>query len=277
MTSKFETALLDAGSAMRRSYSVIGENAGKVIALLTAVLAILLTFTHIELPTVIGRGLGADMAVMLIASYVIYFSLEDAGERLGRTTDSYRAAEESYKKRVAAIGGDDLGALRDFAKRYAVAELEYRRDTMLLSLGIDREAYDGGGKGITDRRTLRAIRRVSRMKPVTVTPRLLLGGGGRPGEVEVRDPERHKIARLVLGLLPSTLCMLFTVSMIITAREGLDAGAVISGIVKLSTLPAIAMRGYSHGYDYARLTLSSWLATKERILDAFLLEIGKPV
>ena len=49
MTSKFESALLESGSIMRRGKSLLLDNMGKTIALITAALAVLLTFTDITL------------------------------------------------------------------------------------------------------------------------------------------------------------------------------------------------------------------------------------
>ncbi len=75
---------------------------------------------------------------------------------------------------------------------------------------------------------------------------------------------------MMLKLLPSTLCMLLTVSMMVTAKSDLGIGEIIEGIVKLSTLPLIGLRGYSQGYEYARESLVSWINLKTSLLDAFL-------
>lgn len=268
--NKFEVALLESGSVMRRGYSLLSENSGKLIAALTALIAVLLTFAEVGLPSVIGKSLGADMAVMLIASYIIFFSLYGAGERLGRTTEAYSSALKSYKAALASISGRDVEPLREFCITYSREELEFRRRAAMLESGISEnelcELSSSKGK------RARAARRIQRMKPITLTPRTLLGKERQRERSELCDPERGKPLRLFIGLIPSTLCMLFTVSMMITARAGLDASAIVSGIVKLSTLPLIAMRGYSRGYDYARLTLPMWLDTKEKILEAYLKE-----
>lgn len=270
---------------MRRGYSVIRENSGKLIALITAILAILLTFAEVGLPSVIGAELGADILVMLVASYIIYFSLEGAGERLGRDTDIYKEAESAWKERRKEISGDMVGALRDFCIRYSSEELYYRRRAALMAAGLtadDYRAYIGDfggeenfaakadGKRPFKIRERCALHRISRMKPIPLSPTTLLGGGAGAAGSELKNPERNKLFYLVVGLLPTTICMLFTVSMMITAKSGLDMGAVISGIVKLSALPMIAMRGYSRGYDYSRITLPAWLETKAKLLSAFL-------
>ena len=274
--SKFENALLESGSIMRRGYSMIYENAGKLIALITAAIAILLTFAEVGLPSVVTAELGADLGIMLAASYIIYFSLEGAGERLGRTSEGYLKAERLWREAAERVGGEDVKRLRDFCISYSAEELEYRRRAALMAAGLGDEDYllyeSGEGHKPLSAAERRALSRISRMKPIALTPATLLGGSARGGGSELKNPESRKLLRLAIGLLPSTLCMLFTVSMMISAKSGLDASAVISGIVKLSTLPMIAMRGYSQGYDYARLTLTAWLETKTKLIDAFLSE-----
>ena len=268
--NRFDEGLLESGNLMRRGYSFLTENSGKAIAILTALIAILLTFTDIALPTVVTDGLTAELCVMLVASYVIYFSLEDSGERLGKESEEYRKREASLSERAAMISGEDIGVLREFCIRYSKEELEYRRRTCLISAGVSREEYDKGEDSAPTAAARRAIRRANRMQAVELTPATLLGSVRRGGISELKNPERGKLFSLIVKLIPTTLCMAFTVSMMITAKGGLDAGAVISGIVKLSTLPIIAMRGYVQGYRYATESLLRWLETKEKLLGAFI-------
>lgn len=270
--NRFDEGLLESGNLMRRGYSFLTENSGKAIAILTALIAILLTFTDIALPTVVTDGLTAELCVMLVASYVIYFSLEDSGERLGKESEEYRKREASLSERAAMIAGEDIGALREFCIRYSKEELEYRRRTCLISAGVSKEEYDKGEDSAPTAAARRAIRRANRMQAVELTPATLLGSVRRGGISELKNPERGKLFSLIVKLIPTTLCMAFTVSMMITAKGGLDAGAVISGIVKLSTLPIIAMRGYVQGYRYATESLLRWLETKEKLLSAFIAE-----
>jgi hypothetical protein len=245
---------------------------------------------------VIGAELGADLLVMLVASYVIYFSLEGAGERLGRDTELYKEAERLCRAKQKEIPGDAIGRLREFCIRYSREELDYRRRAALMAAGLTSADYlgyigkrgeepgereegstggdEGGGVRAFGRKEKQVLRKTARMKPVALSPVTLLGGGVSGSGSELKNPERHKLLHLFVGLIPTTLCMLFTVSMMITAKSGLDTGTVISGIVKLSTLPMIAMRGYSKGYDYSRHTLTAWLETKTKLLSAFIGECG---
>ena len=270
MTSKFENALLESGNVMRRGKSMLVDNMGKAIAVITAAIAVLLTFTDITLLDFSTNSFSSQMAVMLISSYIIYFSLEDAGERLGRASDMYVRAEEEYEKKRKQIGGDMLGELRTFCLNYSKEEFEYRKSVALLSAGITSEEFEQYTLGRTFPKNAWTFKRIALMKPIGITPTVLLEGGERSEGSDFKNPSQHKMLKMILKLLPSTLCMLLTVSMIVTAKTDLGIGEVIEGIVKLSTLPLIGLRGYSQGYEYARGALVPWINLKTSLLDAFL-------
>lgn len=266
-----EKGLFSSGELMRRGYSFLSENASKVIAALTALIAALLTFWEPVLPSLLSEALTAELAVMLVASYVIYFSLEDAGERLGRQSDKYKTAKESYDGAASGIGADMLEELRLFTIDYSREELEYRRRSLLLCHGVSEEELSAYGRGeASDARIKRAAKEIGRLRALRLEPSMLLSGARTRGAPPLDHPTARKLISLLLGLLPSTLCMLFTVSMIITPRADMDTAAIISGIVKLSTLPMIGMRGYSSGYEYARGRECELMEAKRDILEAFL-------
>ena len=270
MTSKFENALLESGNVMRRGKSLLVDNMGKMIAVITAAIAVLLTFTDITLLDFSAKGFTSQMAVMLISSYIIYFSLEDAGERLGRGSDTYLRAEEEYEKKRKLISGDMLGELRTFCLNYSREEFEYRKSVALLSAGITSEEFEQYTLGRSFPKNAWTFRKIALMKPIGITPTVLLEGGDKSDGSDFKNPSEHKMLKMVLKLLPSTLCMILTVSMIVTAKADLGVGEVIEGIVKLSTLPLIGLRGYSQGYEYARGALVPWINLKTSLLDAFL-------
>lgn len=270
MSSKFESALLESGDIMRRGRSMLVDNMGKMIAAITAVLAVLLTFTDITLLNFSTGSFTSQLAVMLISSYIIYFSLEDAGEKLGRGSELFLEAQKEYERVRGRISGDMLGELRAFCLNYSKEEFEYRRSVALLSAGITEEEFEQYLLGRSFPKNARAFARIAKMKPIGITPTALLEGGERAESCDFKNPSENKLPRMLLKLLPSTLCMLLTVSMIVTAKSDLGVGEVIEGIVKLSTLPLIGLRGYSQGYDYVRESLVPWIRLKCDLLGAFL-------
>ena len=116
----------------------------------------------------------------------------------------------------------------------------------------------------------RILRRISALKPIDIGVHSLLADGEVERDGEIKNPRRGKLTRLLIKLIPSTLCLLFTVSMMISAKDGIDAGGIISGIVKLSTLPMIGLKGYSAGYLFATESETVWLDTRSRLIEAFL-------
>jgi hypothetical protein len=84
------------------------------------------------------------------------------------------------------------------------------------------------------------------------------------------DPSYKKLTASLTSLIPSTVCMVFTVSVILTAKDNLTASAVIDGLVKLACLPIIGFKGTLDGYRFTREDKSAWLDTKARLLEAYL-------
>ena len=55
-------------------------------------------------------------------------------------------------------------------------------------------------------------------------------------------------------------------------ENGLSAADIIESILKLSSLPVIAFRGYAQGYSYIKDYEIPMYNTKRRVLEAFLNE-----
>ncbi len=266
----FERGLLEYSSAMKRGYAYIIGNTGKIIAAITAVVAVLLTFTDVTFFGVGGVEFTSTLAVLLFSAYVIYFSLESAGERLGENSEEYKASYEAYEQARAAITPEMIPELRVFCTDYSTAELEYRQQSLLCSLGYSSEEfanYKSGGS--CDGKSRRAFRAAERLRAFSLSPSVLLTASRQSGG-ELCDPERRKLWRLLFKLLPSTLCMLLTASVILTAKTDLTPAVLIDGILKLATLPVVGFRGYESGFAYAVGAKRSWIETKTRLLEGFI-------
>ena len=72
----------------------------------------------------------------------MYFSLEDAGENLGRKGDTYKECSAKYENLKEQVSGADIGKLREFCLEYRNRDLEYRRSNLLFSLGYTKEEYE---------------------------------------------------------------------------------------------------------------------------------------
>ena len=271
MAKEFDVSLFDSGALVKRGVGAILENAGKAVAAITLVVTALVLFTDIGFTDFRAESFTSTLAVMLLSSYVMFFSMSEAGEKAAESSKGYKESSERYLKLAARVRGDDLGRLRDFCKKYTAEELEYRRCDYLIKHGYTRSEYDSYRSGeAVDRRARRVFRRAERLKAATLTPRSLLSNESKRERAELFNPENTKLITMVLKMLPTTLCMLLTVSVMLRAKSGLTVADVIDGLFKLFSLPIIGFRGYASGYTFKSSGIPLWLDTKSRLLEAFL-------
>ncbi len=270
MKNGFDT-ILDTGDLLKRGGMAAARNAGKVTAVIALFVSALVLFADIGFADFETERFTATLAVMLTASYLTYFSMEESGEEAGCETPEYKAAAEKHLALSERIDGSRIAALRAFCREYTEDEVKYRREAYLTSRGYTKEEYERYKSGEKfPRRAMRVFRRSEALRSATVTPRMLLARERIKRKSELSNPESFKILSLFIKLIPTTVCMLMTVSIILTTKEGLTAGAVMDGIFKLSSLPIIAFKGYAAGYSYKKHTAVQWLETRSRILDNFL-------
>ena len=275
--SEFDRRLLEGGSCFKEGFSALAANLSKVIAAITAVVAVLVTFTEVSFASLGAYEVTTTLTVLLIAAYVIYFSLEEAGEKQGEETLEYTKALARHTALTEKITPELIPALRDFAEKYAKAEAEYRRRCELLRLGYSSEdflAYERGE--LKARKTSRALSGVRKIKPMPISAATLLSRERGAKRSELSDPSRQKHLKMILQLMPTTLCMLVTVSVVLSTKEGLGTAEIFEGIMKLSTLPIVGIRGYLSGLSYSKETRTGWLEVRSRLLEAFLSENTEP-
>lgn len=271
MKDKLEISILESTASIRRILVGALWNMGRIVAILTLVISALVLFTDIGFSDFGTEGFTSTLLVMLLSSYIIYFSMEESGEKLGEQTEEYKKAIEEFSRLKNELTGEKIVALREFCRRYSLEELEYRKESFLIQNGISKDDYERYKSGDRIRwRERRVMRLAEKIRPFNLTPKILLAGGARDGQSELSNPERTKLLGLLLKLLPTTLCMLVTISVMLSAKQDLDAAGVIEGIFKLSSLPIIGFRGYAAGYSYVKDKKIFWINTKSRLLDAFL-------
>ena len=119
MKNSIEYSLLETGEEIKKGYSLLLQNAGKAIAVLTAFVAVLVTFTEIGFSEFDLKELTSSALIMLVSSYLIFFSMVEAGEKLGRDSQEYKAAENEYLEKRGKLSGEDVAELRKYCQKYA--------------------------------------------------------------------------------------------------------------------------------------------------------------
>ena len=269
---------LDEFSACVREEVKVGNIAsriGKLVAMISGSIAVLVTFTDITFGGIGAKEMTTVLAVLMASAYLIYFSLEEAGERRGEESEEYISASSRHEKLCAILTPDMIPRLRDFLTDYTVSEAESGRRAALLRAGYTEEEFSAYLKGKPLKRSARRVmRRVERIKPAQISLADIISRGRPKNRSELYNPERRERVKMILQLMPTTLCMIVTASIMMSIKHDLGPEEILEGMIKLSTLPVVGARGYLAGLCYAKDIRSSWLLTKSRILECFLAKEG---
>ncbi|MBR5242238.1 MAG: hypothetical protein IKV20_03775 [Clostridia bacterium] len=266
-----EDLLLDPGDALRRSGLNILGDVGKLVAVITLIVACLVTFTDISFYEIGSKEFTSTLIMMLIGAYLMFFSLEESGERHGERTEDFTEAKDGYRVAVSKIFPSDITPLEKFLEEKREIELLKKRQSYLKSLGYTQEILFLPHKPATkDER--RALRRAMRIKQRAIRPGMLLERDGAPDSTELYNPTAKKLLRIVMKLIPTSACMVFTASVMLSAKGELTAGVIIESLLRLSALPIVGFRGYAFGYRYTKNIRACHLREKTRILEAYLAE-----
>ena len=269
---------LEEFSASLREEVKIGNVAawiGKLVAMISGSIAVLVTFTDITFGGIGAKELTTVLAVLMASAYLIYFSLEEAGERRGEESEEYKTASARHEHLCSMLTPDMIPRLRDFLTDYTINEAESGRRAALMRAGYTEEEYSAYLAGCRVKwRTLRVMRRVERIRPAQISLADLISRGKPKNRSELYNPERRERVKMLLQLMPTTVCMVITASIMMSIKHDLGAEEILEGIIKLSTLPVVGARGYLAGICYAKEVRSSWLMTKSRIIESFLTSEG---
>ena len=275
MSEKFEDLILESGELMRRGARSVVNNVGRIVALITLIISALALFTDVKFVNIGAEGFGSTFAVMLVCSYLMFFSMTEAGESSAESSDEYKTALERYKSTASRINGKSIIPLRRFCKKYSEDELFYRKENLLMRHGYaysDLEAYLD--HGTEDARAMRIFKRTLRLKAVSLTPADLLTTERSKKGCELTPPTKKRTVGMLMRLIPSTVCMTLTLSVILTAKDGINPAVVTDALFKLCSIVLVGLKGYVSGYRYKKERATLWLDTKTRLLEAFFSESG---
>ena len=204
------------------------------------------------------------MAVYATVTVLMYLSLEEEGERMGRKEKIYTDAESALTTAAARVLPTQYGQLEAFCREYAKEEFAQRRARLLLAYGISDEN--------TAMLPPAARRKLEYLRPVQISAFMLLGNTLKDGGSPLYNPEKRRRYRLLMRLTPSLLCMTFGIGIAIGARDALTISAILEGVFKLSALLIIGLRGYTHGYLFIGEAEIPFIRAKTQLLERFLSE-----
>ncbi len=265
MESKNERLLAGSLAAFSKGKERLFAHIGFWIAVLALLIAALATFTDLSLLSLSAEAMTLKLGIYAVATAVIFLSLAEEGECAGRAESAFTEAQRELKEAVAAVTPHHYGALEDFCRAYTAEELSRRRALLLLTYGARDEAALRPAQ----------LRRYRRLRPLPVRAAMLLGKGADAEGTPLWQPARQRRRRLFARLAPSLLCTAFGIGVAVSVRDSLTTSAVLEGILKLSALLIIGLRGYTQGYLFVSEAEIPFLRAKTRLLAQFLCEHGE--
>ena len=255
----FTSALTSLAKGRQRIFSRIGL----WISALALLVAVVITFTDVSFLSLSAESLTLKMAVYAAVTVIMFYALEEEGERTGRAESAYKESEKAFLAVKTAVTPAHYGALDEFCERYIEEELSKRRSLFLLSHGITR-----GDAPLP----APLERKMKALKPLRVTAATLLDPSATPRHSPLESPERRRKCRLAARLLPSLLCSVFGIGIAVGVRGVMTPSAIIEGLFKISALLIVALRGYAVGYLFIGDAETPFLQAKTRLLEQFLCE-----
>ncbi len=271
-----ESLLLDGERVIQKTKESVLSHIGRALALLAVLIAGIFTFTEIAFVGITPEQFTLEAAVILICGLVMYFSLESEGECYARGQSAFTEQKNEADALAEQIGGEQIGALREYLLKTHRDEVDARKKRMLMMWGISEDEltrYLCGER--FGRKKSRYLKRVAKSTPRALTPSELLFFCEDGGEEITTAPNPLSRFRTVYKLIPSILCTLLTVGIIIEVKDGFTPALVLEGLLKLSALFSMGLRGYLAGVNYVNGVLLPFHKVREKLLSAFIKENAK--
>jgi hypothetical protein len=237
----------------RAAGRTLAEHTGGILLTVCLVLTAALPLVILELVNPFSEEFLLRTAYTLLTSTLCYLLFLPEGRRAGELRDP---AFSAVKERLAALStlvrGGHLADFCGFCKRVAEREHTERREALLTAAEAD------------PKRARRLRRRAARLRPLPISPTLVLCGEGRG---EMSDVGRSHTARGLRGALlrPVTVLassILFS-SVSVLPGSALDTATAVRILAGLFGVVMAAFAGYSAGLAAARAELA---LTERRIL-----------
>ena len=266
-----EGLILDADMTARRLKRGVLEHIGRTIAVLAIIICAVFTFTEIVFVDISAKNLTLEGAIILILATVMYLSLESEGEVYGRSQAAYESARAAADALAQQVRGDELHALQDYLLELHRDEVHAKEERMLLAYGLSREEltrYRAGER--FGRKRSHQLRCVAKSTSRALTPNELLFFESSRLEEITAAPKRRGHLLGVMRILPSVLCTLLTVGVVLDLKDGFNLRLLLEGVMKLCALMSMGLRGYLAGVHYVSDTLTPYHKIREKLLTAFL-------
>ena len=242
----------------RRAARTVLKNFSTIVAVAAMVVLMAMIFTDISIETVVSFEWATKLVFYLLCMYVLFFSMQSTGLQDGKAQDVYHKAIKAYNAIRESIRNDhELEDLQAFCDEFIETELRNARTKLLRAASIPYtvfvEKYLEGHEPIpTDisRKKQRAIKKALHLKPIKLTPDMLLNCGSLHVSRSPlgANPNVKLVGRTTVNLLPRTVMMFLVADMAVSVIAEPTWETLVTGIIMCFVGLACAYSGYETGY-----------------------------
>ncbi len=263
---------------VRKTAKNILSNLGMATAIVTVLFVTGAFFTELEVVGALETLFSPSFFLLLFSSLIMYYALNDTGVGHGKAEKEYLDAKEAYEESTKKAFSCKTQKLPTFCTNLCAEELAEARKSLLLPYGIPYAVYLAKYRGKSkkelpetltrDERS--AILRANRLSCQRLTPGMLLdngtGNGSRKRYLLGMSPNRKRVFRDILILLPTFLSAFFSVSIVFSLIESPSFATFIACMLKVCALLWHGVKGYRTGYLYASRDCVAYFQAKTRLL-----------
>jgi hypothetical protein len=260
---QFESSILTENSEKKKLLRTLLNNVGIVSGGLILCVVIAVVTTDVQIKSLRDLAdLGVDFFILMFLSYSMYVNCSDSGMRAGLMSSAYCNAFTSYNAIKKDVVDRNIHIrLGEFCRHWIDVELKQSRTSAMAVVGISYEEYMEKYVGM-DRQKIdgmknlskaqrRAIRRANAIKPVHLTPDMMMkrGRGGRRRAPLGTSPEVKKGLMFGSKFISTLFIMLGMSLLAFEAVQDPTWEVFVTCIVKLVTVAMNGFSGYKFGYE----------------------------
>ena len=261
--SELEKIPLGLDATRKRITKSVINNLGFVTGIFLVFAVIVIMTTDIRIVSFVElSSLGLDFFLLLFCSYSMYVCCADSGTKAGLSNAIYIDTTEKYDAIKKSILESQMQTrMGEFCNHYITEELKSTKMTLLAPVGLSYEEYldkymqlDGASVEAIPSLTSSqksAIKKANRVKPVRLTPEMILRKGRnahRRSPLEVNPTKKKNIA---FGTKFVRICVLSVFMSMIALDVIAEPSWIIFASVCLKLVSVIVngFGGYGTGYD----------------------------
>lgn len=276
--------------AAQRTVGLLAGNLASIVAVLSVFVLISSFWLEISLEELFTVNFAMDSILTALLYCVMQFSMQENGRRSACLDPVYTDAYKKYRLVRDRILDCGMSGLEAFCIDYVQKELAFARAARLSAIGISygdwervysrldsaslrsRELMSPDGVRLLSRSERRVLLSVSKMRPIRLTPSMLLleSGARQSRDALARSPEQRLVLSSAISTVTTVIAGCFTASILIEVVSAPTVASFVYCLIKLFCLLWRGARGYISGYKSLTCDAVTYNNARTRILNDFL-------